>query len=166
MPLASTGKWDSKAGYSYIWISGIHPYIANCAWDGGGRNTSKVIFCPADDKEIFLYNGNKKISNYAYAGKLGNMSIADDNYKPRTLAKCLSTSTCAVIIDGKCQSRSSALFDIVNPASAGNYLAPRHADGLSVLYADNHVAWFNTKSASQAQIDTIFRWNTYKDWPY
>ena len=90
-------------------------------------------------------------------------------YSPRTLAKCQSPSTCAVIIDGKAKtSDAHILWDVTSPTYASMYLADRHGDGLNVLYADNHVKWFNKKSASQTEIDKTFKWGgtSQTDWPY
>ncbi|MFA6665233.1 MAG: prepilin-type N-terminal cleavage/methylation domain-containing protein [Armatimonadota bacterium] len=171
MPLANSRVYDNTAAYSTIWITAIHPYIAGCAWDGGGPKTSKILFCPADTDEILL-NSGKKITNYMYPAHMGHMGYAGSNatYRPRSLGKCLSPSTCAVIIDGRCRSRIyEPLFDFNSPATASAYIATRHFGGTNVLYADNHVAWFPLSRASSSEISKVFLWNMWSgvnDWPY
>ncbi|MDD4160778.1 MAG: prepilin-type N-terminal cleavage/methylation domain-containing protein [Synergistaceae bacterium] len=177
LPLSNAYVNNPDAGYDHIWIAAMHPYIANCAWDGGGPNTSKIFFCPADDKEILINSKNtptkgNKITNYMYHKRIGGMGwvkqgAAYASFSPRTLAKCQSPTTCAVIVDARCATNIyDPCFDVVNPSGAKSLLDPRHNGGLNVLYADNHVAWFNITSASQTQINKIFLWDGWKDWPY
>jgi prepilin-type N-terminal cleavage/methylation domain-containing protein/prepilin-type processing-associated H-X9-DG protein len=169
MPLANAWVADpNTGGYYVIWISEIHPYIAGCAWDGGGPNTSKIFFCPADDKEIVTYH-EKNITNYMYQKYLGAMGWVPTKpeFSPRTLAKCQSPSTCTVIVEGKCKSYGyDPCFDVMSPTAAVNLLDPRHNGGLNVLYADSHVKWFNLKSASLDEVNKSFLWDNGKDWPY
>jgi prepilin-type processing-associated H-X9-DG protein len=131
-----------------------------------------VLFCPADTDEILLNTKNNawkgnKITNYMYHAWLGHIVYASSfaTYRPRTLARCFAPSTCAIMIDGKCKNRQP-IFDIQVPSNATSYIADRHSGGTNVLYADNHVSWFNLASASQEEITRIFMWNNKKDWRY
>jgi prepilin-type processing-associated H-X9-DG protein len=136
-----------------------------------------MFFCPSDDKEIYLRGDGRKVTNYSYSMRLGNLgymgpSVASKKYEysPRTLAKCQSPSTCAVMVDGRCKtSDSGILFNVYDWNHASMYMDARHNGGLNVLYADNHVKWFNLKSASPTEINQTFLWggiNTSPDWPW
>jgi len=172
MPLSFPEGWNNTADYANCWISEIHPYIANCAWDGGGPNTSKILFCPADTSQIFVYNKLNK-TNYMYQARMGNMNetnAGNTTYSPRTLAKCQSPTQDAIMVDGNCKTVGTVVFDIATAADAKTHLPARHFGGLNILYADTHVAWFNISSASKAQVNTTFMWNNgggdWSDWPW
>jgi prepilin-type N-terminal cleavage/methylation domain-containing protein/prepilin-type processing-associated H-X9-DG protein len=166
MPLADTGVSDPASGWRSNWISLIHPYIAGCAWDGGGPKSSKIFICPADTAQV-LKSGTKRATNYMYSGRLGWMSMtSSSNYGPRSLAKCQSTSQDAILADGNCAAKGNYLFDIgAAPPNAAGFLPQRHNGGVNVIYADTHVAWFNIASASASEITKTFLWNNFKDWP-
>ena len=74
------------------------------------------------------------------------------------------------MVDGKCKTASDLTWDVIDWDRATKFLDPRHNGGLNVLYADNHVKWFNINSASQTEIEKTFKWGAVgaeiMDWPY
>lgn len=141
-PLASLGGWNATADWANGWMTSIHPYIAQCDWDGGKAKTSPIIFCPSGAEEILYKDGRRK-SNYMYNGRVGNMSYypALSIYAPKKISKCLTPSTVGIIIDGMCATRDNIIFDMEANVHAIRYLHGRHGGTQgNILHVDGHTS--------------------------
>lgn len=144
VPPAQIRGWTSMGnGFSYnsIWIYFLNPYLTGGkAWDGGRVMTSKVLFCPAGETEVYSWN-SYRFSSYMYNSHIGNSDYATTykNYSFRKLNRCHASSKCPLLIDGKCKTRSTCLFGIGDRTAALVQLPGRHPSHTdSTMYADGH----------------------------
>jgi prepilin-type processing-associated H-X9-DG protein/prepilin-type N-terminal cleavage/methylation domain-containing protein len=173
MPFAKSGIYDNIApGYRKCWIQYIMPYLVNWEWNRWRKHNLPAVFsCPADKEEVYTYSvtgvPNVTSTNYMYPVWMGNWDYypGNNNYGPRKLGKCHKTSSCATLIDGKCESISRIFYDFNTPVSLRTYVDPRHSRGTNVLFADGHVSWQNALNQTPDQVKEMYNWNSLSWWP-
>jgi prepilin-type processing-associated H-X9-DG protein len=154
LPLSKHGPWANRHWTKpRLWPA----YVSN----------ENVFVCPSSDNEIFSAEGFD--TNYMYAVRLGaydaTLFPTIDTYGPRKLDKCLKTTTCAIMIDGKSKSRNVPSFDFATFASALNYVDPRHSQAINVLFADGHTVNDNPLKKTDIELNKTYVWDNTKDWP-
>jgi len=163
MPLSwQSSVPDSKSGYSMTWLQLIYPYLSGKDFDGSVYNMSASVSCPANTSEIYTYTAGKPLTNYMYTAYLGHMSyLASISYRPRKLGKCDKPSLRPIMIDGKCETRNSLIYDFNDLPSASNYVDLRHNGKTNVLFADGHVGQDKVLNMTSSQISTKYKWVYY-----
>jgi len=150
IPMAT--PWtDKTAGFNYGWITMIHPYLNGKVWDGGGANTSKVLFCPGDQAHIGKYTtaagANSLISNYGYNCRLGNIALIVQNpnnatyayyYGWKRLNRCARPALVAVLADYNVTCTAANPIPWFETTQTVTAWPRRHLKNDSVVFLDGH----------------------------
>ncbi len=140
---------DSTSGVARVWITEIHPYLNGKNWDGGGPATSKVLFCPGNEREIKTLSTasgtTSPISNYLRNTRLGNLALIGYGsyyYGWKKINRCRVPSKVAVVTDGKPVSRGITLqmdFEVAQGSSSFyKVISMCHQSNSSLLLLDGH----------------------------
>ena len=172
-PLAITlQKWHTKASYWYCWLSFVNPYLNNDQdWDGGGRGTSRLLFCPSGMDECWMNAGTIPQTNYAYSIRAGDLKadgapIAPE-YSARRISRCVKPSGTGILLDRK----ADHMYDIT---AMSGFLSPTHGtarhsgQSINSLFVDGHSAEFSIAGRTDADILDIFGFGigAHDNWPW
>lgn len=163
MPIALYTTWDNAAGYWLGWQSLIHPYISSKNYDGGGKNTSKILFCTAGANEIYACTAGMPLTNYMYSDYLGFYNVTWGYptyplYGPHRRLTCTQPSQFAFLIDGKCASLARVYYEFNSHDTAMAYGDIRHVSAINTLFVDGHVGRDRISSRSDSEILATFGW--------
>lgn len=163
MPLSYPGGWDGIAGFSSSWLGLIHPFINGKDFDGGGLQTSPVVYCPSGKNQCCISSRSKPLSNYMYTIYLGFFSIAwgyptYPDYAPRRRASCNKPSIYGILIDGKALSIASLIYEFNSLATGLCYADIRHVNSINTLFMDGHVERDKILSKTDSEIKTTYAW--------
>jgi len=139
---------EAVSGTWYYWITLIHPYVNGKAWDVGGSSTAKMLLCPGDEREIIpagslsitSVSATNPVTNYMYNCRMGNLTFVNTDayiYGWKKLSRCRRTSIVSVMIDGKCTTKASIMFEYVQNSTSWAF---RHQKTDSMLFVDGHAA--------------------------
>ncbi len=163
--------WKSlpDGNFCFSWIDKLQPYLmSGTAFAGTVNGTAPAFRCP-NGKEG-RWNSVDYLANI-YLGGYRDPAIgwnlgASANYNPRRLASCRQPSACAVMTDGRAKSLMRFDFDLAGALPhALNYLDMRHNNGVTALFADNHVEALMPMDMTAAEFNETFYWNNLQLWP-